>query len=859
MNAAHSHPVTVPDAPRDAPPDAPPGTPEQNGLFGFVKRVARCRLCWKVTAAVFAAILGIEAVLLGFSAFFYEQARFDEVEQRGRVAWQALTDSRAPNDDWAGFLAAAESQARGHDAILIGGIIYDASGKRLGTFGETPAIAGPVPTDPNWRLVHETPRRIDTVWPATATSGAHSLVARLNAAAVSGEVQGFISRVVGQVLLIALFVTGMTIILLHHLILAPMLYLSERLASAGDELDQPERHRLPEGRSDELGDVARAFNGMLGQLTRNLHDIRRQEVALAEANRDLEEKVLDRTQDLLNVNHALELEIDDRKQAETEIANLARFPEENPSPVVRAAFDGEVLYANRAGRKLLDHWQTDVGARLPAPWDSIVANAASSVEPHELDTESADGQTFSLTFQPLGDAGYVNIYGYDVTARRQAEERVRHLANHDSLTGLPNRALFQDRLQQSLRQAQRAHAMVAVHMLDLDHFKDVNDTLGHAAGDKLLVEIAGRLQHCVRDSDTVARLGGDEFAVIQPVLDDSDGAAILAQKMLEALAVPLDIEGHTVYPGGSIGITIYPDDADGAERLLRNADMALYQAKGEGRGVYRFFVAELNDTVLRRRELEDELRDAIVRQDFILHYQPKLSLDGNRIAGMESLIRWNHPELGFLSPAEFIPVAEASKLIVPIGRWVLAEACRQTKAWQDAGGGAMKVAVNLSAVQLREASIVDDVRKVLSETGLSPACLELEITESVAMDDAEATIGLFERLSETGVSLSIDDFGTGYSSLAYLKNFPVQRIKIDKAFVDDIAEQRGPIAEAVTTLGHSFGMEITAEGVETQDQMDFLAGLGCDEIQGYFVSRPLTADDFSDFITQFPADQAAKN
>jgi len=830
--------------------------------MGFLKRVSSCRLCWKVTATVFAAILAIEAILLGFSAFFYERTRFDEVELRGRVAWQALTDSRAPNLDPGNFLAAAESMARGKDAVLIGGVIYGSDGGRIGSFGEVPQRDGPTLKGMSKdRIVTEAePRRIDAVWAAAAPAMPYTVVARLNAAGVSAEVQGFVSRVIGQVLLIAMFVTFVTVILLHRVILAPLLFLRERLVAAGGELTHPDRHRVADKRADELGDVARAFNGMLGQITKNLHDIRNQENALAAANRELEEKIQDRTQDLLNVNAALEQEIQERKLAEKEIANLARFPEENPSPVIRAAFDGNVLYANRAGRELLGHWAgsaTNLDV-LPSPWDSIVAKAAELDEAHELDTMSGDNRTFSLIFQPLHDAGYVNIYGRDVTARRRAEERVRHMANHDELTGLPNRALFQDRLQQSLRQAQRDNSLVALHMLDLDHFKDVNDTMGHAAGDQLLVGIAERLHECVRESDTVARLGGDEFAIIQPALDDNDGASILAQKILVALAEPITIEGQTVYPGGSLGITIYPDDAKESEKLLGNADMALYQAKDEGRGTYRFFISELNDTMLRRRELEGELRDAIKCQDFILHYQPKLSLDGNRIAGMEALIRWIHPVHGFLSPAEFIPVAETSKLIIPIGRWALTEACRQNKAWQDAGLGPMKVAVNLSAVQLGEDGIVDEVREVLAETGLPPASLELEITESVAMDDAEATITLFNRLSDIGVSLSIDDFGTGYSSLAYLKNFPVQRIKIDKAFIDDIVTRAGPgpIAQAVTTLGHSFGIEITAEGVESQEQLDFLTDLGCDEIQGYFISKPLAADDFQNFMTEFPGAQA---
>ena len=388
------------------------------GFGNFLKRITSCRLCWRVTATVFAAILAIEAILLGFSAFFYERAKLDEVERRGQIAWQALTDSHGPGMMDGRFLAAAESMARGSGAILIGGLILDGTGDRIGHFGELPALdEASLSTAPHDRLDTVTaPRRIDVAWPAATSSYPHTLIARLDASSVRTDVRSFISRVIGQVILIAVFVTFVTVILLHRLTLAPLLFLRERLVAAGNDLNHPDRHRLPVNRDDELGDVAMAFNGMLGQLTKNLLDIRHQETALAQANKDLEAKVLDRTQDLLKVNAALEQEIEERRDAEAQITYLARFPEENPSPVIRAGLNGTVLYANRAGRDLLGHWNAEVGHILPTPWNSIVANAATEGTPHELDTQCAGDRTFSLIFQPLPDAGYVNIYGRDVTA-----------------------------------------------------------------------------------------------------------------------------------------------------------------------------------------------------------------------------------------------------------------------------------------------------------------------------------------------------------------------------------------------------------------------------------------------------------
>lgn len=556
-----------------------------------------------------------------------------------------------------------------------------------------------------------------------------------------------------------------------------------------------------------------------------------------------------RLQKLIAANEALKAEIAHRIADQERTESIARISEENPNPVMRVTSDGNVLYANQPARGFLEYWNIDVGDRLPNDWRRFVNEAATASIPAEHELRCA-GKVFSLTLQPVADSDYVNIYGRDITSFKEVEDQI---INYDDLTGLPNRALFQDRLHQVLSHARRGGKLAAVHLVDLDRFKDINETLGREVGDALLQGIAGRLLGCVRTSDTVARLGGDEFGVIQVEPADNDGVAVLAKKLLACLEQPFKIEGHSIYSSASIGITVFPDDAEDPEDVLRNADLALSHGKSDERGGYRFFVTQMHDDIQRRRSIEEDMRIGLERGEFVLHYQPKLHIGSNRITGMEALIRWNHPHQGFMSPAEFIPVAERSKLIVPMGEWVLREACAKNKAWTDAGLGPIKVAVNLSAVQFHQEGLVEMVKQTLEDTGLEAAQLELEITESLAMSDAEASIDLCAQLSEFGVSLSIDDFGTGYSSLSYLKKFPVQRIKIDKAFIDDINgnENSGVIARAVTTLGHSFGMEITAEGVETEEQLGFLRSLGCDEIQGYYFSRPLPDVEFEEFLKNF--------
>lgn len=438
-----------------------------------------------------------------------------------------------------------------------------------------------------------------------------------------------------------------------------------------------------------------------------------------------------------------------------------------------------------------------------------------------------------------------------------ANAKEHSFAHHDALTGLPDRALFRDRLEQALRQARRNRSRIAVHLLDLDGFKEINDGVGHTVGDVILKTVADRLSRSLREIDTVARMSADEFAVIQPDLREIDGAAVLAQKLLGTLSAPVRADGQTVDISATIGVTVFPEDAEDPQEVLRNADLALQHAKTEARGTYRFFVAAMNETIQRRRTIEKDLKLALERAEFLLYFQPKLNIKTNRITGMEALIRWQHPDQGFLSPAEFIPIAERSRLIVPIGTWALGEACAFAKGLRDANLPPVKVAVNLSAVQFREKDLVDVVRGALDQSGLDPGLLELEITETVAMTHADETIGVFRRLADLGVSLSIDDFGTGYSSLSYLKNFPVHRIKIDKAFVDDIGTDQNPgaIARAVTTLAHSFAMEVTAEGVESEAQLSFLDGIGCDEIQGYYFSRPLAVEPFKMFLDNFDQTQ----
>ncbi|RZT75783.1 PAS domain S-box-containing protein/diguanylate cyclase (GGDEF)-like protein [Azospira oryzae] len=446
---------------------------------------------------------------------------------------------------------------------------------------------------------------------------------------------------------------------------------------------------------------------------------------------------------------------------------------------------------------------------------------------------------------------YITLFS-DITERKETEARIHHLAHHDPLTGLPNRFTLEARLEQSLADARRHGHKVAVMFMDLDRFKTINDSLGHAVGDSLLMEIAHRLRSAVRESDTVARLGGDEFVVVLPDVEGANDAAHVAGKIIEDVARSLRVGAHELHTSASIGISLYPDDGETVPTVMQNADTAMYHAKAIGRNNFQFFASAMNRAATERLELERKLRQAMVNDELELHFQPQFALAADRVTGVEALLRWRHPEDGLIPPDRFIPIAEETGLIVGIGDWVLQAACRQLKAWLDQGLPPLRMAVNLSTRQLKEKDFPSRVAAILQETGLPAVLLELEITESGVMERPEEAITTLQALNDMGVTLAIDDFGTGYSSLSYLKLFPIDRLKIDRSFVRDI--ERDPddaaIARGTIALAHSLGLEVVAEGVETSAQLDMLAADGCDEVQGYFFSRPLPLAAATAFLAQ---------
>ncbi|MGH6944960.1 MAG: putative bifunctional diguanylate cyclase/phosphodiesterase, partial [Geminicoccaceae bacterium] len=513
---------------------------------------------------------------------------------------------------------------------------------------------------------------------------------------------------------------------------------------------------------------------------------------------------------------------------------------------------GYPLELYRAGTPLLDFLRHDLsrdhgGARSAHEVERELRTASEHPAPARFEQPGVFGRMLQVERIPMPGGGFVST-STDITERKRAEQHMLHLAQHDPLTDLPNRLLFHDRLGQGMARCRREGSLMAVMLVDLDKFKEINDALGHRIGDRALVDVAKRLRAELRDTDTVARIGGDEFALILPGLPDLEAAATVARKVLARLDRPFQTDGRSFQLRASIGITLFPDDGDGAEQLLQNADLAMYSAKAEGGG-FRRFATTIKRAFDVRQSLERELRAALERRQLSLEYQPQLDLGRQRISGVEALLRWRHPELGLIEPETVIRVAETTGLIGPIGEWALAEACAAARDWPDDREGPIRVAVNCSATQMARPDLAEMVGRTLERTGLPAARLELELTESSTLGDIDQVLATLCRLRALGVRLALDDFGTGYGSLSHLKSFPLDALKIDRSFVADLARaEGGAIVRSLVELAHRLGLRVIAEGVETEAQRIALEELGCDAIQGHVVSRALSAQDMAAWL-----------
>ena len=566
---------------------------------------------------------------------------------------------------------------------------------------------------------------------------------------------------------------------------------------------------------------------------------------------------------------AIVRDITERKLHDTQLSTLSSVMEQTADIIIVTDTAGKIEYVNPSFEKITGYSYLEAIDNTPGLiasgkhkpefyrhlWSTITAGDSYS---NIFINRRKDGSLFyeEQTITPIKDhAGKITHFvstGKDISERIQVQERLQHMAHHDALTDLPNRNLFLDRLQQSLTRARWHDRLVAVMFLDLDRFKNINDTLGHTVGDQLLLQLSERLSNSVRDGDTIGRFGGDEFAILLDDINSDSHISLLAEKLLDTLKKPFKINKHELFVTASIGISIFPNDGEDSDTLLRNADVAMYRAKDLGKNNYQFYSDDLSARIFERMTLESHLRHALERNEFVLYYQPQIDTRTQKIMGVEALLRWKHPEFGLVTPNNIVPLMEETGLIEKVGHWALETACRQSRKWHDAGWTYLHLSVNISSRQFNDPDFISLVHDIISTTGINPEYLELELTESMLIRNASATINALNTLSSLGVRFAIDDFGTGYSSLSYLRRFPIDTIKIDRSFIHDVTDNPddAAIASAIIVMGQNLSLNVIAEGVENQQQLEFLSSRNCHYLQGNLFSRPLPAEEFSTLLRQ---------
>ena len=667
---------------------------------------------------------------------------------------------------------------------------------------------------------------IEYVGTATPIKGMDWVLLVMQSATVAHAAQRTLLYALLAGILVSLAVALATALLLAHTMSRRMREFSGhmRAVANGDY-----RAEIPHFRVTELNDLADSMRRMAAAV---LERESRLQLAASVFNSSAQGILItDADQRIVSVNPAL-----------TAITGYAMHEVVGQTPAVfrSGRHDSSFYRAMMAAVETRGHWQGEIWNR----------RKSGEIYPEWLTITAVKDAAGILTH-------YIGSF-FDVSESKDAEEHIAFLASHDALTRLPNRTLLDDRIRQAVISSRRKENRAAVLMLDLDRFKLINDTLGHEVGDRLLEVVAGKLTAILRETETVARLGGDEFVVLMPYVESIEWVSMLAQRILAVVAAPETVAGSELHVTPSIGISIFPNDGGDAPTLLRNAETAMYHAKSVGRNNFQFFTSSMNYVVQERMTIENDLRHALERDEFRLYFQPQVNCRGGKVTGMEALIRWQHPERGLMPPDRFIPIAEETGLIVAIGEWVLREACRQAKRWRDQGQTELRVGVNLSARQFQQPDLFKQIASALQDSGLPGSALELEITEGMLMEDPDQAAELLRTFASLGIRLAIDDFGTGYSSLAYLKRFPLHRLKIDKSFVRDITSDPNDaaIVNAVVGLAASLNMDVIAEGVESVDQLRYLEQHGCVEIQGYFFSRPQPAEHFTSFRYELPGSTA---
>ena len=813
----------------------------------------------RLVATVCLAVLATCAITI-LGQFWRERAHVDEVfaaqtrllgEQlrpaieKGdastlRSLFQTLANDGGPGNEYATPLSIAAYDGRGKPLPARGGAASADAG-----LGEIMTSLAQMPSAQNALRIQQDENIITVAVPVGPRRGfapAGTLVVAWDATAALATIRENASSHAAAATVASLLVMLVVMIMLDRGVVGPLKRLQTHaagIAASGEPrpIDDP---KLLE-RKDEVGELATVFNSMIDEIARGSRQIAKQNAEMQLRHMQFDMALANMSQGLCMYDAEGRLALCNDRFAKIHGLSRELFPVGLEHRQVLEILLAHGCLADPNIDDVLDEHRAALETNAPATFTRYLS----------------DDRVVSITQTPMPNGGWLSTCE-DITERLSAETQITRLAHHDALTELPNRLLFRQELVRTLSRVERGET-IAVLCLDLDHFKSVNDTLGHPVGDKHLCAVADRLRTCVREHDIVARLGGDEFAVVQTDLQSMDDPSTLAQRIIEELSTPFEIGGHLVVVGASVGIAFAPHDGNDPDHLLKCADMALFRAKVDGRGTHRLFEPEMDARMQARRLLELDLRAALPRNEFLVYFQPLIDLGSGKVGGFEALLRWRHPKRGMVPPTDFIPLAEEIGLIHDIGMWVIREACGRAAQWPEP----IKVAVNLSPLQFKSKTLVADIVEALRVSGLRPQRLELEITESVILTDTEQTLSTLYQLREIGVSVAMDDFGTGYSSLSYLQRFPFDRIKIDRSFVQDLQTRPNSIAliKAITDLGLSLGIATTAEGVETPEQLEDLRNSGCSVAQGFLFSKAIPPDEVAALIRSIdhPGEEDARD
>lgn len=821
---------------------------EKNQMNLKLTERLRCQLCWKIAFSFFILVI-MAAILLLIPAFYYYRANiFQDLEQRVEKVLRISLKHKPPTNS---------VEYKKHvklileHTLLSGLAIYDDQGKLIIRVGLVPQLSPNKLDEMSSHkvfMINQQPHFYSFIT-AKELQLPYQVTALVNAEAIYQQLVNFFFAYWDEFLLIAILSSLFSFIFINIYLVNPIIKASADLKQALAKPELLKENLISTIPNHELGFIFKTINRLFHKIDRLITSLHSKQKQLNELNSQLESKVVERTKDLSDKNLQLIEEIASRKQTEINLKNMALFPEQNTSPILRVDSQGEITYANKASQGLLKFWKLGINQRISEEWLYLIQQCLAMNQTKQIELV-VEEKTFLLNLVPLREEKYLNIYATDISIRKEKEKENRFLSGHNPITGLYNRGFFIELLNSFIAQQKNTDAMIALFFMGINDFKNINHNYGHTVGDALLKKVSDILKNYMPKNTLLGQANPSHFLLAIPKLTSLEQVNSLAMQLISLFKSPKSIENHQLRIGINIGISVYPMDTKNADELLQKADLAMYYAYNKGHYHYQFYTETMNQLLERSHRLYQDLHDAIDKQQFTFLYQPQLNLATHQIISCEALLRWHHPEKGMISPVEFIPLLEESHLIFELTPWLIDTALKQLHDWHRQGYPQLQIAINLTAEQFVQDNLISLFAHAIEHYQIPPGKIELEITERVTVSEPERTIDIIQQLKKLGIQTSLDDFGADYSSLRYLSQLPIAKIKIDQEFIKHIETntENKKIVKAMISLAKELNLSTLAEGIETQAQVDYVAKLGCDAIQGFYVSRPLSSSELLKFL-----------